>query len=130
MLDPAAKPLELVRENALGLLLRQAQVEGERTVETVELDGCDPAAAREQLNAANDPPALKERVRQAQALENLERARFHDDRAVPTERFRPSVHEMTGHAAPGELDRENEPGRTGADDENGVLRRHGRSRGS
>jgi hypothetical protein len=56
-LDLATKPLELVGEDALGFLLGNAEVEGKRTVETVEPDGCDLRAAREKVDRANDAPA-------------------------------------------------------------------------
>jgi hypothetical protein len=124
-LDPAAKPSELVGEDALGLFLGNAEVEGKRTVETIEPDGRGPGSVGKQIDAANDAPVPQEDVGQACAGEQLERAGFDDDHPVPTDRLRATIDQMKWHAAPGELDGENQPGRTGADDENGTFR-HGR----
>jgi hypothetical protein len=120
-LDLAAKLLELVREDALRLFLGEAKVEGKRTVETVEPDGGDLRRAREEIEAANDVAAPHEPVRQAHAGENFERAGFHDDRAVAAERLGAAVDKVNGRAATRELDREDEPGRTGSDNENGAF---------
>jgi hypothetical protein len=87
----------------------------------VEPVGCDLRLAREEIDAANDPPTLYERVRQTQAGEHFERAGFHHRRPVPAERLWVTVDEVQGYAATRELDREHEPGRTGADDENRVF---------
>jgi hypothetical protein len=119
-LDLATKACELVGEDALGLFLGNAEVERKRTVETVEPDGGDLGSAREQVDAANGAPAPQEGVRQPHAGEQLQRAGFHDDRPVPAERLRAAIDQVKRHAAARELDRENQTGRTGADDENGI----------
>jgi hypothetical protein len=60
-----------------------------------------------------------------QAGEQLERTGFDDDRPVPAERLRATIDQLKWDAAAGELDGENQPARTGADDQNGAFR-HGR----
>ena len=117
----SAELLEPFGQNALGLMLGDAEHEGERAVDTFEPEGRGLGVARENVDAADDMSAPHEGVRQTHAGEHFERAGFQQGRPIPAERLRVPVDQMEGHAAPRELEREHQPGRTGADDQNGVV---------
>ena len=122
--DLAALPVEVVGQNLLGHLFRDADVEPV------------PAAAARQVDLAEhtspgvEPcyPLLdagrQERLEEAERLEDLERARMHDRRSVPVERAGMSVDEATRDVAAVELRREEQPGRACANHENGLTGSH------
>ena len=126
--DLAALPVEVVGQDRLGHLLRDADVEAVAAAADREVDLAEHAARgvepREPLLDARG----EERLEEAERLEDLEGARMHDRRPVPVQRRGMCVDEAARDAAAVELRRQEQPGRACADHENGHLRSHMDSR--
>jgi hypothetical protein len=116
-LDPPAEALQTGAEDALRLALRQGEHEREGRVEFVETEMQQPASARVEVHAVQNPSAAHGLVCDAEIGEEFERARLHDDRLRCCGSRRRLVDQPTRHTITQELDCQGKPRRPRTDDE-------------
>ena len=122
--DLAALPLEVLGQNRLGHLLRDADVEPVATAANREVDLAEHAARRVESGHALLDARGEQRLEEPQGLEDLERARMHDRRPVPVQRRRMGVDDAALDPAATKLRRQEQPGRACAHHENGHISNH------
>ena len=120
-LDLAALAVQVVEQDRLADLLGQAEVEPEAAPATGQVDLAEQPAGRVDARAPLRDAGGQERLRDAHHVEDLQRPRVDDGRAIPGQRLGQRLDQPAGHAAAPQLGREQQAGRPGADGEDGDL---------
>ena len=120
----AALPVQVVGQDRLGHLFRDADVESVAAAAFREVDLAEYFAGGVQPRDLLLGAACEERRHDAERLEDLERARVHDRRAVPVHRLAMRVDQTARDAAAVQLRGQQQPRRARADHENAHVDRH------
>ena len=123
--DHAAERREMGFEDALGLVLRQAELELAAAVDALVAHGGELDHARAvQARAPDLLRDIEKRLQQSDGIQNLERPRL--DRRGTRLAVRPHValDEPRAHSVAGELGGGEQPGRPSADDQDVVVACH------
>ena len=106
-------------EYRFGDLLGQPQVEAVPTARQTEVELTERAPIRSKACPTDLHPLTQNPVSQSQRFENLDRPRMHDCGAVPVQWCIVRVDQKAIDIAPNQFRRQEQPGRSGSDDNDG-----------